>query len=511
MPAPYVVSIPKSIKSILKLRIPFVLWFSCTAIASILIAPALLNAGINSDMVWQRFLGAQILETHRIPTHLGTETLSAPGAPWVPQEWLLGLALALAQRAHTYVLLVAASIFAVIATMFLGAARTRRRVAAQPLFLALCVILIGLSTLESFGVRAQVFAWPLFALLLLLLDDGSAVVWWCLPLTALWSNLHASVVLAPVMAFLYAVGALIDEHAWTPRAIRYFLLVPLLLLSACVNPFGWHLPFYAIALQHSPVRAFITEWQPTGIRDYTLWLSIVPICLGVALLYWRKRCAFASADVMVVLACAYLSLSASRNIPIFSIAVAPIVCAGLAEAFPLGDSSREHPIERALQGLVALVVLPAICWFSFHHSTISYLREGMLLPTDAINFIGESRGQKRLFCYDFAHCSLALGRPGFRTFMDGRCDPFPWPVWERYRTVIQVRRGWERVLDDYRITHVLTKDAAQLTRSIGASGHWKRIYHQNGYSVFAHAKFRNDSSRHVGLPPLTVGISLKNS
>src|SRR5579884_2778256 len=51
-------------------------------------------AGHDGDLAWQQWLGAYILHAHHLPQHLGHETFTAPGSPWVPQEWAFSVAVA---------------------------------------------------------------------------------------------------------------------------------------------------------------------------------------------------------------------------------------------------------------------------------------------------------------------------------------------------------------------------------------------------------------------------------
>ncbi|HEY1653873.1 MAG TPA: hypothetical protein VGF86_02030 [Candidatus Tumulicola sp.] len=466
----------------MKSRIPFILWFSYAFVAAVLILPALFNERINGDIFWQRWLGAQILSDHRIPMHLGPETLSAVGASWVPQEWLLSVILALAQRTGTYMVLAIGAVLAVLATMLLSELRSRRRGVQSPLLLAACAILIGLSARGTFGVRAQVFAWPLLALLLLLLDEGDAAIWWNIPLVAIWSNVHASVILAPIVALLYAVGAAAKARAWTPTVTRYAILVPALAAASCANPLGWRIPLYALSLERSPIHSFISEWQPLRFRDYGLWLLVIPVALGIGVAWWRGV-RLGPIDALVTLAFGFLAFTALRNLPIFAIAVVPIACSNITKTIPSPKVRREQPLELALQLIVAIVVLPIIALATFLHSDYSSVEAR--LPTSAIDFVAQLPGPKRLFCFDFGACSLALGHSGVRSFMDGRCDPFPLDVWDQYRVLVEAGPGWKRILRSYNITQVLTPSSSPLALAIRASKRWKVLYDDKTTLVFA--------------------------
>ncbi|MGZ3562996.1 MAG: hypothetical protein ACXVAS_14270 [Vulcanimicrobiaceae bacterium] len=473
-------------------RAPFIVWFTLAAITALVAPAALENWRVNGDIPWQRWLGEQILRTHHLPAYLGSETLSAPGSPWIPQEWLLGTMLALTERHHAFVLLAIAAVLAVVATMLIGMRRARLRGASAPIYYALCVVLIGLSTLESFGIRAQVFAWPLFALLLLIYDSEGTCAWWAVPLTVLWANVHASAMLAPAVTLLYAFGAALEDRAWTPRVARYVALVPLTALAICANPLGWKLPAYAIWLVRSPIRAFISEWQPLSIGDFTFLVTTLPLCIGLVILTWRRRVRWS--DGLVAIACGCLEIGARRNIPLFAIAVAPVVCAGLAQLFPAAAAARESRNERALQIAAAALLLPAIFAVTHNQQPRHWTS---IVPFEAMDRIAAMPGTQRLFCYDFAACGLALGHANIRTFMDGRCDPFPWHVWQQYRKVVQVRSGWQGVLDGYAITLVLTPDGELFTRSMETDSNWRRIYDKNGFSIFARRELGRAGTAHA--------------
>jgi hypothetical protein len=81
----------------------------------------------------------------------------------------------------------------------------------------------------------------------------------------------------------------------------------------------------------------------------------------------------------------------------------------------------------------------------------------------------------RVFCEDFAWCSLFLDEPA-RFFMDGRCDPYPAPVWRDYREVIDGNRRWAAILDRERIDAVLVRRNGALDSLLAERhGTWRRI------------------------------------
>ena len=71
-------------------RIVMVLWGGLFLVLGPLLPPG------DGDLWWQRWLGDLILRTHHLPSALGPETFTSAGVPWVPQEWLLSIVVALA-------------------------------------------------------------------------------------------------------------------------------------------------------------------------------------------------------------------------------------------------------------------------------------------------------------------------------------------------------------------------------------------------------------------------------
>src|SRR6185437_11515598 len=80
-------------------RIVVVLWGGLFAVLGLLMPPG------DGDLWWQRWLGETILATHHLPTALGPETFSAAGAPWIPQEWLLSVLVAVTMNHGMFVFL----------------------------------------------------------------------------------------------------------------------------------------------------------------------------------------------------------------------------------------------------------------------------------------------------------------------------------------------------------------------------------------------------------------------
>ena len=209
-----------------------------------------------------------------------------------------------------------------IAALALSAYRGARA-GASATSVAVAATFTGVALLASFGTRAQVFAWPAFALFLLLLDYDAPLVWLALPVAALWSNVHASATIAPVLAAATACGAALDEGRFGPRARRLGLVALGSVIAICCNPFGWHLPAYALSLVTSPIKAYIVEWKISDLGETSFAYGAVPLLLIAA--YAGTRSTRRWSDALIFGLLALMMLGAARNIALFGLGAGPIV------------------------------------------------------------------------------------------------------------------------------------------------------------------------------------------
>lgn len=473
-------------------------WCSIVAsFAAFYFSAAIVKPPGDGDLWWQRALGKAVITTHRIPRALGTETFTASGVPWVPQEWLFGSFVFLgtihAENALVAILVAGCCITALVLT----ALRALRRGAA-PSTVAAITAFTGLAFFESFGVRAQVVAWPLLAAFLLLLECEGAAAWLTIPLTILWANLHASAMLAVALAVTNAAGHALDERGWTPAVRRSVLIAFGTLFALCCTPLGWALPPYALTLFGSPIRQYIDEWRVTDISDWTFLVAALPL-LGAAIAFgigtprrtWRDRLLFAAAT--------YLLLTATRNIPIFVLVVAPLVAqsvsrrlAGIASMNWAGGSKRRVDL---IFGS-ALTIASFVMIFTIVHAAEHAPRPKGTLPLRALAATQRLDGMHRIYCADFAWCGFYRDHPNDRVFLDGRADPFPVPIWRDYAAIRTLAPGWQTVLAKRGVDTLLVKRDSALGQAVALLPNWRSVYVDPAYRVYVlKPPPRNPSSR----------------
>ena len=436
----------------------------------------------DGDLAWQRWLGDVILRTGRIPRRLGSETFSAPGATWTPQEWLFSIGAAVSHGALWPLFAGTIALCATVA-LLISAKRAELR-GASPLAVALGTGFAAVAILESFGVRAQVAAWPFVVGFLALIEIEGPWAYLAIPLAEAWSNVHASAMLAPALAAVWAAGSFLDE-GFSPRVRRSAIIAVASLVAVCLNPFGVGLPLYAIGLFASPFKSMITEWKHTDIGDASFAYGSMPLLLAAAA--FGVRGAGKWRDRFLLVAIALLMFGAARNVGIFALAVMPIVAAALTREVPFFAPPKieaETRIDR-----IAAKALPAFSLVLAILVTVGLLqsteREQSNQPDAAIAAIATLPGPHRVFCADFAWCSFIIEKGTGSVFLDGRADPYPMGVWNDFSRVVHLKPNWRKRLDAMHVTTVLVADDAPLAAGLTLAPDWHNVYHDKKYDLFA--------------------------
>jgi hypothetical protein len=458
------------------------------AVASIFLARFAVGAwfdpGRDGDIAWQQWLGLRILQTGHIPLTLGPEAFTAPGAPWVPQEWALSVLVALTVGTPRFVLLVALTTLAGAATLVLSA-WSARRLGASTICTAICVFCVAFSMVESYGIRAQVFAWAMLAAFMFVLrtSEGRGR-WWMVPIVVVWANLHASALLAPALLALWTLGIAIQERGWNARVRDYAVLTLACVGAVFLTPLGYRLPLYAITLIQSPIRTAINEWQPsylsaTSFSVGALVLILVTCIFGVE----RSR---RWPEWLLFAAVTWLALSAVRNVPVCAIVLGPIVAKRLTAYIPerlrINEIFSERPV-------AALLYCGALAGALLAGYTLAGTREftEANLPVRAIATLASRSGTHNLYCEDFAWCSSALPYSNLREFIDGRCDPFPLSVWKDYETVYSAKGKWREVLSRRGVDAIVIDKKGALARALPSLRNWRLLYADRTYRLFVRA------------------------
>lgn len=437
--------------------------------------------GRDGDLVWQYVLGSYVLHAHHLPQTLGHTTFTTPSARWIPQEWVFSVAVAWLTSARHFAYLAILTTAAAIGSLLVTAYRSQLR-GASPFASALCTAFTGFAMLQAFGVRAQIFGWLFLSIVLLLLDLETDWIFLIIPVVAVWANIHASAIIAPVFVGAWAIGTWIEDRARTARVERNFIVAAGSAVAVCLTPLLWNLPIYALTLESGAMRTAIAEWQPPDIMvPCFLWgvLPLLGICcyFGIAAPRMRWR------DGMLFAVSLFIAGIAVRHLPIAALVIAPMAAQRLSSAIPSHARINAMLQEEFGQGLIFVSSALVCCFIVFHLARVPEV-SGVSLPRSAVATLAKVPGTHNLYCENFAWCSVALDRPNLRTFVDGRCDAFPPKVWNDYLAVERVSPSWPVVLARWKVDSVLVDKNNALAQAIALSRDWYVFYRDQRYEVF---------------------------
>ena len=418
----------------------------------------------DADIFWQEWLGRLILTTGHIPNALGAEVSSAPGSPWIAHEWLFSMAYAWLQQ-HAAGNVALALLMACALGAFAVTALRALDLGASVLATSLMLVVTLVVATPALGLRIQMTSW-LFAALLLAILPHKRVRWVLLPLTVLWANVHASVVLAPLFIGIYGAGRALEGRR---DGASLGLLAVLCAVLTAASPLGLALPMYAISTLRSPAGPLTNEWKLPA--DAVLALAIV--CITAIAFAPRSR--VGTAERFVTLALFLMMAGARRHVPLFFIGAGPFAAA----AFPLRSYGlvAQSRLAAALGAFVGIVAYIAVL---LNVPAIGPLPAP--LPVSATRYIARLPSA-RLFCNDFAWCGMLVGLPRVRVFLDGRGDPFPARVWADYK-IIHLEEGWNAALARNGLDTVLIARTDALAPRIAHSASWLRVYRDGTYEVY---------------------------
>jgi hypothetical protein len=313
---------------------------------------AVLERGALVSDGWYSLVAGRAVSRSGIPHH-DTLTVLARGRAWVDQQWLAHLGLYGLWVAGGWALALL-SVVAFYAAAFAVAAMAARLLGASDRSAAVIAIPCFLTGLPNTVLRAQIPAYLLFALVLLLLltDDRrpSRRVFLVFPLLALWANVHGSVVLgAGLVALRGATLAVTRLRArdpageWLPRAGA---LLGLPWLCTLVSPYGLALPgYYNRFLGDSTLEHILTEWVPSTLRSQPLFFGLL---LAGLWLVFRERATLTPFAQLAFVCSGIAGLLAVRNIVWFALVAAATLPRSLDVLWPPAEAQRRPRINVAL-------------------------------------------------------------------------------------------------------------------------------------------------------------------
>jgi len=464
--------------------------FPLYAIIVLLVAASSLFKIVDYDFWWHLKSGQIILDERSVPRH-DDYSFTARGSEYIDHEWLFEV---LQYVVHD--LAGAAGVIllkcAVLAATYLLIAGHLLRAGAPPLRLLAIVLLSIAGGRTRFLERPEVYA-VLFLVVFYLAADlyrrcGS---WKPLmvipPLTIVWANFHASVILGLLLLGAFAGGLLLERVLARLRAsdpeipLRRILVISLLalvcLLATGLNPYGYRVlsvPFELTALIDTRLIDNL-EWRQPSVLDYPAFYVCFLVTFSLLVSSFRRLCV---PDLLFAAFLGYISLKYLRNVGLFCLMMPLLI------AEPLARLRLRPALEK---GLAAAAF--ALYFFSsfirtpypFGAGVAPSAPEGIARFTKAAGLRGNMMNSVR-----FGGYLVWSLYPERRVFQDGRNEVFL-PVMKKTMEASAESGAWERLLREYEIEYALLEYTAELAEVVvvgESGGAVRREYHPASFVRF---------------------------
>ncbi len=459
----------------------------------------------NADTFSHLKAGQLIWQTGQIPYH-DVFSFTAPGAPWIPHEWLAEVVFFGVQQVFGFWGLIAfvAGIAALTFFVLFSIARAR----GAELFISfLTLFVVGAASFSFWVPRPQIFVFLFSALLLYLLEryrdePKSSYLWQSLLIILVWANTNASVALGILIIGLFFFGIAARDGRWSPAVTRLGKALLGAILLSFLNPGTYHAFTYGITILPELRTLMVYEWQP--ILAYwsgwdTRWY-VAEIAAAAVFLSWRLGAEREDRDrtwLVLVLGASVMPFLAARYLAYWAIfAAAPLAWTlshalrntHIAERF--SPKRRRAALVLACGGLliVRVATLPS-----------QYI-DGTALPVAAADFLAQNHARGNLFnVYNQGGYLLWRLSPDVKIAMDGRSEVYLGQPTKDYETILKGGPAADALISQYHIAYFMFPyDPAFLgneqTLLADLSDHgWQLVWWDDGAVIFARDDAQNQA------------------
>jgi hypothetical protein len=443
------------------------------------------------DIWWHLKTGQYIAEHNSVP-HTDPFSYTRAGEPWVTHEWLTDFVLYELERTTGFGGLIVTFAAILSAAFFLLYLRCGR----APYVAGVATLCAAWATIPVWGVRPQVLSLLLTSLWLLILERSERnpkLLWWTLPLTLLWVNLHAGFALGLALSALFLGGEWMERAlgysslghpSQDPSRLRIPALILLLdLLIVPLNPNGLRMFSYPIETLRSPaMQNYIAEWASPNFHHAEYWPVLLIVLATFATLSWSRlegrTGELRLRDLLLLIVSLYAALCSIRLIPLFVLIAVPLISMRLGN-WPRSDS-RPHSAPAARASLNAAILLAMAVFAAFHIAWVIRNQpqaEMQHFPAHAVAFLETRSPSRRIFNhYDWGGYLIWKLYPSTPVFIDGRADLYGRQLLDQFANTYQLKGTWRDPLRRWRVDTVLVPPDSALATGLRSSPGWTVSY-----------------------------------
>lgn len=432
------------------------------------------------DVWWHVRTGDWILSHRSLPTE-DLWSLGAQGREWVAHAWLSEVLLSMFHKAFGLRGLSIYRSLGVLVLLSCLAVQAFRR--TSPGRALLVTALAVFATVGGWSERPQLLSFlllvPAAQLVRSAVSHGGNKLWWAVPLTFLWANLHGLWFLAPVLVWLGTVGAATNlERRDSRRAdiVRFLLVGTACVIAAALTPNGPKL--LVQPLRVNGYGQFVTEWGPPDIHS-VFGLALFLMIFTFIVAYARSGRTQDPYTLVQVLFALVLGLLYVRTVAAGAVLLTPL----LAEA--LRPSVRPSP--RALAPAFTRTLIALVTALAIGGGTTVLTQLPALPPAAPIAatkaLVSAVPGQERVLNEYAIGGWLLLFAPSARPAIDGRAEVYPVRYVGDYISALGMSGNWRSVIEPLSANSALLHPDTPLVNGLRDQLGWHAVYEDDNWLV----------------------------
>lgn len=491
-----------------------------------------------SDNFYHLKTGQIIWQTKHIPT-ADIFSYTAPGAPWVPQEWLSQIIFyGIYSIAGFWGLVSFVSLVATLSYWLLFKVCSDLESGFWQSLLS--ITLTATLIFPLWTARPQIFAFLCFVLLLWLIQKylkhakPKFLIFIVLTIW-LWANLHASFILGLGVLAIFALGCCLMHrfpHAFGHTSLNlrqiYYLLISVAVSVALslVNPSGYHIYIYTLLIGPVVQTFHFFEWQP--LLTYWSELNVKLVTLAIILfgsfgLYWfglRPKSRNLVWSILILIF-SVMPFVAIRHNGFWSILIA------LPLSLALTQASKKLENIRPYADSAVLIILLLSLVYSLSNLPSDYYNS-YFVPVQAADFIESQHIKGPLFNF-VNEGGYLLWRfyPNEKVSIDSRAEVYVGQPTKDFEDITRGASNWDYLVDQkYHINYFIfsyhtsiSGQAARKTSQTLIQKGWPLIYWDDNSMIFVRPSADNQNlitkfaMRHVSpyRDPRSIGPSEINT
>ena len=473
------------------------IFFLAILIAALGLGPRMLS--LDSDLGRHLTIGGFTLDSRQIPTRdLFSHTRA--DAPRPAYEWLTQVIFASANRIAGLDGVVLFSGLVIASAFFIVYTDTARRSRLPLAALGFSILAAAASSLHWLP-RPHVVTFLLLAIWLGRLERvrrGETVPLWHFPILMLvWVNAHGGFIFGMLAWFAYFAGWVwerVRKQSDAQIGKKLIWVGGLSLTVTFVTPSLWG-NWQAILNNNSfYILNRTLETMPPDFKQIGAWPFAILFLLSILILLATRK-TFPTTHFFLLGGFAVLGLTMARNIPLFAIAVAPILAERTRELLEKSKrwltveaniAALESPLRGAVWPILFGLGLALLIGGRYQVQKEALSRfDARVFPVAATDWLVKHPQPGNMFNeFNWGGYLLVRLWPEKKVFLDSQTDFYGEALVREYEQAILAEDGWEKTLAKYEVDWAILPVSSPLAGALEQSG-WEVLYQDDVASVLA--------------------------